>query len=172
MQYVEALNTKVRKEPHEKWLFLAGGITNVSDWQAVMRSKLEHVDNLIVFNPRREKFPMDDPNASAEQIAWEWKHLKMADAISFWFAKDTLQPIVLFELGRWSTPHKPVLKPFADNSFKVTVDPKPIFVGVDPEYPRKQDVEIQLALERPSVKVVYSLLDLVRQIEGWANGRD
>ena len=172
MQYVEALDTRLSKSPHEKWLFLAGGINGCEDWQAEMRSKLEDVINLILFNPRRADFPINDPSAAVDQIGWEWKHLKLADAISFWFTKDTIQPITLFELGRWSTPHKPAIKPFANDSLKIDVEPKPIFVGVDANYPRRLDIAIQLSLERPGLKVVYSLADLACQIKEWVNARN
>ena len=170
MKYVEALNAADKKEQNEKWLFLAGGITGTPDWQADMCDRLKDVPNLVVFNPRRANFPIHDPQAAEQQIAWEWGHLKAADAISFWFPANQIQPIALFELGRWSTPSKPVLKPFADNSLKLEVVPKPIFVGVDADYPRRQDVEIQLGLERPGLKIVYSLADLAAKIKEWMKG--
>ena len=72
--------------------------------------------------------------------------MSAADAISFWFPAETICPIVLFELGAWSR---------AD---------KPIFVGIHPDYQRKQDVEIQLSLARPDPKIVLSLSDLAQQI--------
>ena len=33
------------------------------------------LDDLVVFNPKRENFPIDDPNAAYEQIAWEFSWL-------------------------------------------------------------------------------------------------
>ena len=41
---------------------------------------------------------------------------------------------------------------------------KPIFIGVDPKYQRRQDVEIQTKLARPEIEIVYSLEDLANQI--------
>jgi len=110
-----------------------------------MRSLLQDTD-LILFNPRREHFPIGDPGAAQEQIAWEHAYLRTADAILFWFPCETLCPIVLYELGAWS------------------MTDKPIFVGVHPEYERRQDVEIQTCLARPTVKVCYSLEDLAQQV--------
>lgn len=144
MYYIEALEN-LERTPGYKSLFLAGGITGCPDWQQEMKQLLSDTD-LILFNPRRANFPIHDPNAANEQITWEHKYLREADAIQFWFAKETIQPIVLYELGSWS------------------MTDKPIFVGLHPEYPRRQDVEIQTSLVRPDIKIVYSLQDLSQQI--------
>lgn len=123
-------------------VFLAGGITNCPDWQKEM-IKLLSDQNIVTYNPRRENFPMDDPDASNEQITWEHKKLADADVILFWFAKGSINPIVLYELGRWG------------NSTTT-----PIVIGVDPDYIRKQDVKIQTILSRHEVEIQYSLQDL------------
>lgn len=128
-------------------IFLAGGITNCPDWQQEMRKLLENTD-LALLNPRRANFPIDDPSAANKQIEWEHDHLRIADAILFWFPHETLCPIVLYELGAWS------------------MTDKLIFVGVHPEYKRRRDVEIQTRLVRPDVEVVYSLEDLSRLVIG------
>ena len=94
---------------------------------------------LVLFNPRRANFPMGDPGAAQEQIVWEHTHLHKATAISFWFPCETLNPITLYELGAWSMRNKP------------------LFVGVHPDYQRKQDVLIQTKLARPDIAVVESL---------------
>ena len=145
MKYIEAI--REYKTNKEQSIFLAGGITNCPDWQKKLVKLLEKT-SLVVYNPRRKDFPIDDPNASFEQIKWEHKYLREADFISFWFSRGSLNPIVLFELGRWS-------------HFLLG---KVIFVGVDPEYIRRQDVEIQLKLEKPDIKLVYSLKDLSDEI--------
>jgi len=129
-------------------IFLAGGITNCPNWQKDLVKSLENTD-LVIYNPRRKNFPINDPDASFEQIKWEHKYFRKADMISFWFSRGSLNPIVLFELGRWSH----------------FILQKVIFVGVDPEYKRKQDVEIQLSLEKPEIEIVYSLSGLSKQIK-------
>jgi hypothetical protein len=133
---LETINT------YEPKLFLAGGIANCPDWQQEVIGYLEK-SHWILLNPRRKDFPIGDPNASLEQISWEHHHLRMADAILFWFPCETICPIVLYELGAWS------------------MTKKPLFVGVHPDYVRRQDVEIQTRLVRPDVEIVYSLEDLV-----------
>ena len=144
VNYITALETipRYNKKPT---LFLAGGITNCPEWQDEMINMLKD-SNWFLLNPRRKNFPIHDPNASLEQIHWEYQHLRFADAISFWFCKETLCPIVLYELGAWSMTNKP------------------LFIGIDPDYQRRQDVEIQTSLARPTIKIVYSLSDLCEQI--------
>ncbi|MBN2459599.1 nucleoside 2-deoxyribosyltransferase domain-containing protein [Candidatus Woesearchaeota archaeon] len=146
MEYVEALNDY---QGNKKSLFLAGGITNCPDWQSELVSMLQGQD-IAVYNPRRKNFPIHDPSAAEKQIRWEHDKLRKADAISFWFPKETLCPIVLYELGKW------------------TMSDKPLFIGIDPAYQRRQDVEIQTMLERPDAKLVYDLQSLAGQIKGWA----
>ena len=103
----------------------------------------------VLFNPRRENFPIGDPLAAPEQIKWEYDYLRMADAILFWFPCETICPIVLYELGAWSR------------------SDKPLFVGVHPDYRRRADVEIQTGLARPDVDIVYSLDALAAQVIEW-----
>lgn len=143
MIYVEALENPTLT--YSKSVFLAGGITGCPDWQKELVTLLDNSD-LILFNPRRADFPINDPNAAQEQISWEHDYLRIANAISFWFAKDTIQPITLYELGSWS------------------MSDKPIFIGIHPEYPRRQDVEIQTKLIRPEVEIVYSLKELAQKL--------
>lgn len=144
MHYVEALEN-LKLESKSSTLFLAGGITDCPDWQQEM-VQLLHDTDLILLNPRRANFPMHDPTAASQQISWEHRHLRLADAISFWFCAEVLQPITLYELGAWS------------------MTDKPLFVGVHPDYPRRQDVEIQTQLARPTVEIAYALPDLAEQI--------
>lgn len=133
-------------------IFLAGGITGCPDWQREMVGRLSDTD-LVLVNPRRDDFPVGDPGAAFKQITWEHIRLREVSAILFWFPKETLCPIVLYELGAWS------------------MTDKPLFVGVHPEYKRRQDVEIQTGLVRPEVKIVYSLGELADQVHvDWAWG--
>jgi len=144
MMYIEAPENLERALGH-KSVFLAGGITDCPDWQQEMVQLLQDTD-LILLNPRRADFPIHDPNAARGQIIWEYEHLRKADAILFWFPCETLCPIALYELGAWS------------------ISGKPIFVGVHPDYPRRQDVEIQINLVRPGIEIVYTLQDLAQVV--------
>jgi nucleoside 2-deoxyribosyltransferase-like protein len=144
MKYIEA-PASYAPIPGERSLFLAGGISGCPDWQRTMVDLLADTA-LLLLNPRRADFPIHDPGAAEAQITWEYQHLRRAAAILFWFPCETLNPIVLYELGAWS---------MAD---------KPLFVGVHPRYQRRQDVEIQTRLARPDVPVALSLEDLATAV--------
>jgi hypothetical protein len=132
----------------EKTLFLAGGITGCRIWQDDLIELLKD-ENLVLLNPRRENFDLNQKNINEEQIAWEFNHLAVADAVSFWFPSETLCPITLYEFG------------------KISMTRKPLFVGAHPEYKRREDLEIQTRLARPEVNIVYSLQELAKQIKLW-----
>ncbi len=144
MKYIESPNI-YKPKPGEKSVFLAGGINGCPDWQQEMVHLLSDTD-LVLLNPRRKHFPINDHRASAEQIVWEYESLRKADAILFWFPYETLCPIALYELGTWS------------------MTDKPIFVGIHPNYQRRQNVVMQTRLARPDVEVMYSMSHLVSQI--------
>ena len=135
MVYVEAPNTVMSDK---KSIFLAGGISGCPDWQKELIEKIKDLD-VILYNPRRKNFPIKDPSATQEQVKWEFDSFRKSSMISFWFCKETMCPIVLYELGAWS------------------MTPIPIVIGIEPGYERKQDVEIQTKLVRPDIKVVNSL---------------
>ncbi|HEX4606764.1 MAG TPA: nucleoside 2-deoxyribosyltransferase domain-containing protein [Urbifossiella sp.] len=130
-------------------VFLAGGISNTRDWQAELVHILGDAP-LVLLNPRRENYPWHDPAAAEEQIRWEFRHLRRATAVLFWFPPETLCPIALFELGG-----------------QVRAVDQPLFVGTDPAYARRQDVVIQLRLARPEVTVVDDLAALAGQVREW-----
>lgn len=139
---IEAPN-KYSPKDNEVSVFLAGGITDCPDWQAELIELLKDVPDLVMYNPRRKNFPIEDPNAAKEQITWEHDYLMEVDNLIFWFAKGSLNPIVLYELGRYG------------NS-----SDRNLFIGMDKEYKRHQDVLIQTELDRPEIEVVYSLEEL------------
>jgi hypothetical protein len=157
--YIEAPTEYKKTSNSEMSLFLAGGISGCPDWQLKFmklvseeRETVTGKNNDIVFlNPRRDNFPIGDPSASEAQIKWENFHLKSSDYISFWFCKETLCPIVLYELGTW-----------------IKTDKK-IFIGVEDGYIRKADVEIQSKLERPNIEIKSSLQDLAKYVASKIN---
>lgn len=143
------------RDGDEASVFLAGGITGCVDWQQEMRRLLDASSSapvlgleLVMINPRRGVYDFGDPAAAEFQIDWEFRHLRKASAILFWFAAEQLQPISLYELGSWS------------------MTAKPIFVGVDPAYPRRQDVIVQTRLVRPEVTIAGTLEELAQQVLG------
>jgi hypothetical protein len=153
LEIIEAVNES--KENNQIKLFLAGGITNCPDWQSDIINRFRNTknelffmfENVTVFNPRRKNFPIDDPNASNEQITWEYKKLRESDIIAFWFSEGSLNPIVLYEYGKHGTSQ-----------------PTKIVVGCHTDYSRKSDVEIQTKLSRPEQKIFYDLGDFYNEI--------
>ena len=137
------------KKPNENSLFMAGGISNCSDWQKDFKDLLKNED-IVLLNPRRDDWDKINPE---KQIKWEFDHFQKATAVSFWFCHETLCPITLYELGKESA---------------INI---PLFVGIDPEYKRKLDVEVQSKLIRPNLKIVYTLEDLSKQIKDWLKKR-
>lgn len=121
-------------------VFLAGGISNCPNWQEKISEYLEkHLQGLskdyLIINPRRDNFDVKDASAAEAQIKWEHEMLERSDVILFWFPKDTLCPITLYELGNYTEKNKHLI------------------IGVDPDYKRKEDVIIQTQLRRANFKV-------------------
>jgi len=132
-------------------LFIAGGISNCPWWQRDFVGMLEDTD-LVLLNPRRDEYDMSNIDLEEEQIKWEHHHLALALGYAFWFPKETLCPITLFELGA------------------VSAGPRGrrIFIGTHPEYARKRDIKWQMLLRRPEIDVVDSLEELAGQVKEWA----
>ena len=149
MRYVECPESYSDDAHAACSLFLAGGVTGCPDWQAEVASMSSDMD-IVLLNPRRRDFPIQDPTASEAQICWEHRHLRAASGILFWFPRESVCPIALYELGAWS------------------MTSKTLFVGVHPEYERRADVEIQTRLTRPDVHVMYALNDLVKSVQSWS----
>jgi hypothetical protein len=150
---ITAPEKEIQPDRNKNKLFLAGGITNCLDWQSITVNFLKEIPDTTIYNPRRQNFPMDNPNAAEEQIKWEYEHLKKSNIIAFWFSRGSLNPISLYELGKWG------------NSSSI-----PIIIGVDDEYKRKKDVIIQTKLARPQIKVQESfdffLYEIYKTITG------
>lgn len=117
-------------------IFLAGGITGCRDWQQEVIDHLKYYEKIYgyfgvvhVYNPRRNDFDIEDPNAAIEQIRWEHEHLKKCNIFSVFFeASGSVQPISLYELGKWG-------------------NMKPSVITVEKGYLREEDVLIQTALD-------------------------
>jgi hypothetical protein len=134
----------------KKSIFLAGSITGAKNWQKEVVRAIKDFD-VVVFNPRRENFPIHDPSAALEQITWEYEMLRKADMIQMWFDGNTMSPICLFELGAWMMTSKPMV------------------IGMDPNYQRRQDVEIQTKLVRPEIPIVYAMDDFTNVVSDMIN---
>jgi len=126
--------------------FLGGGITGCPDWQSIMIANIADL-NVVLLNPRRPNFDISDKSISDVQVEWEHKGLTLATGRLFWFPRESICPITLFELGAWAYQKS-----------------RPLVVGAHPEYPRLWDIKKQLSLTRPELEVVDSLEALAKQV--------
>ena len=122
-------------------IFLAGGIQKCGDWQKELISlfqKSNISEDIYLINPRRDNFPIDDPNAAEEQITWEFEMLEQCDYFTMLFnSSESDQPICFYELGRNIERMKQKFPKIWMNQ---------IIVSSDKNFKRVQDVEIQTKL--------------------------
>lgn len=155
MLYIEAFSTKHKSSfDHDCYgkaaLFLAGSISDSWNWQEYIASRLKDTD-LVVINPRREFFDTSVKEEASRQIEWEFNHLDRADMVLFWFSHETLAPITLLEYG------------------KMMMTKKKLFVGCDPAYRRKFDIEVQTELERPGTFIHNNIDTLAESVISYVN---
>lgn len=155
-----------RDQKNYKGIFLAGGITGCPDWQQeFIRMSSDSLNRSIdqgrwdyvsLINPRRKNFPIGDPSASQQQITWERAHIDVADILLFWFPKETLCPITLFEYGA------AIFEDWAVRNAEVANgwEPQTIIVGTHPDYERRTDIVIQTGL-LDAKTVVHTSLDIM-----------
>ena len=97
----------------------------------------------MVANPRRNRLLASEGAEAACQIRWEYEFLKRARVVLFWFPKESLCPIALFELG----------KELGRNSC--------VFVGTHPDYARRFDIVTQVDCYKSGMTVYSELADVV-----------
>lgn len=132
------------KLDHPTSVFLAGGITSCPLWQDVA-VEMFNDSNVVILNPRRKIW--NESITPYHQIKWEWDHINIADIVMFWFPCETLCPITLLELG------------------KLLMTPKPIVIGVHPNYARSADIQVQTFLERNELPIYFSLEETVDAVK-------
>lgn len=129
-----------KREADDITVFLAGGINKCWEWQDEVIKELDKINakNLVVFNPRRKDFPIDDPNAAEEQINWEFNMLEQCDIFSMYFCEgESDQPICMYELGRNICRMQ--------MRFPINCHRR-IIISLEDNYKRRQDVMIQTRL--------------------------
>ena len=88
-------------------IFLAGSIDMglAENWQTRMENDLVDIDNLVVYNPRRDDWDsswVQDPTPGTqfhEQVTWELDHIEASNLVVVYFADGSKSPITLLELG-------------------------------------------------------------------------
>jgi hypothetical protein len=134
-------------------IFLAGGITGCPEWQSEVVEHLSHVGNGTLFNPRRDEFDVSNPSLTEEQIKWEFSFLWGSEIVVFWFCKETLCPITLYELGSHLTRSRLAKKP------------PQICIGIEDGYMRAEDIKIQAKFLAPDIKIVHDLTSIAEFIQ-------
>ena len=126
-------------------VFLAGSIEQgkAFNWQAETVKRLAAFDITIV-NPRRDEWDASWEQSIrnpkfAEQVNWELDSLSDVDLIMMYFDPETLSPITLLELGKYSDSGK-------------------IFVGCPQGYWRRGNVEVECA--RAGIRLYESFEEL------------
>jgi len=114
-------------------VFIGGGISNCPRWQDEIADLLIPTNHTI-FNPRRVGDLAKDGDEAAQQIEWEYKALDLSTILLFWFPKESVCPITLFEYGKALA--------WAERGFI-----RKLIVGRDPEYPRVFDLDTQTAVD-------------------------
>ena len=143
-----------RLQDGEVSVFLAGGITNCPNWQndliEYINSKHD-VDDLVLFNPRRENFPIGDASAAQAQIEWEFRYLEKANIFSMFFSSgNSDQPICMYELGR------NIVR--MQNKFPTDWSER-IIISSASDYNRLNDVLIQVSLATNGDILVLNTID-------------
>lgn len=111
---------------------------------------LSEYADVTVLNPRRLNFPMDNPAEARVQIDWERRALDDADIVLIWFCPETIQPIVLLELGAALMRRQYVHQQ--------------VYVGCHPDYKRVADVHLQCELADLPSPVANTLGTLLEQV--------
>jgi hypothetical protein len=134
-------------------IFLAGGIIKDDNWQEKAINILQEkcyssgCIGLTIYNPRKEKIDFSNYKETEEQILWEYRKLKEADIVLFWFSKFGLNPLSLYKLGKWE--NKPEKK---------------IYIGCENITQSFEEMFIQIALDRPDLKKFNNLKSLCTSI--------
>lgn len=130
-------------------LFLGGGITNCPDWQKGVLGVLKDYDrshpgvlnNLVVFNPRREKFDMSNRDEAKKQIEWEYNMIRNSKIFSMYFSDgESDQPICMYELGNVLGKYSQDIREYG------LYGTKRLVITSNPDYKRHFDVVTQTRL--------------------------
>lgn len=94
-------------------IFLAGTIDmgNSTNWQSSVEQELSDIENLTIFNPRRESWDSSWIQSTqnpqfVEQVVWELNAMEKADLIFMYLLPGSQSPITLLEMGIHATSKK------------------------------------------------------------------
>ena len=137
--------SKIEYNQNFIYVFLAGGITKCYNWQEdVIDSLLSNqifdkniLDRIVILNPRRSTFNINDATVTFEQIKWEYDAINNCDIFSMYFCNsESVQPICLYELGRI----------IENDNFNINNT----IISIENGYQREYDVIVRTALHSGS----------------------
>lgn len=142
MRYLEPPNYLNLSE-YTKSVFLAGSVGSKENWREDLGARITDESDLMIFSPYVKNF--DNKKISEQELTeWENYHLNKASIVVFWFSWETFAPISLLELGLHIN--------------------KNLVVGCDLDYLKRDNLEIQLSIHRPDLKIAYDLKDVLKEI--------
>ena len=122
--------------------YLAGGIYPWREELIDLLKPSEAFYRAAIINPIA-------PEYSPEiNTPWEFNNIRHSDCIVFWFSRDAVSPITLFEMGAGCRDHL-----------------KGMVVGVENGNPIRAEIVEQLRLYRPGLRVAETLLELKEEME-------
>ena len=131
-------------------IFLAGGITNCSNWQKTLIENFsltlkekEYISNILFINPRRESsISFKNEEEIIKQIKWEFKYLNQCDLFTMFFDDTKLsdQPICFYELGKYLNQFQNIYKNYDEH----------IIISYKKGFKRTLDLKIQVDLATKS----------------------
>lgn len=111
-----------------KRLFLGGSIEmgRAENWQEKTVALLDKngYNNLIILNPRRDDWDSSWGQSPIpgtkffEQVQWELIAQEKSDIICYYFAKDTISPITLLELGLYGARKDKKIVVYVDDKYE------------------------------------------------------
>ena len=145
---LQSPNEYIPDEKKEKILiFLAGGITNCSNWQKSLidifsftLTEKEYLSNILFINPRRKNsISFNNEEEIIKQIKWEFKYLNQCDLFTMFFDDTKLsdQPICFYELGKYLSQFQNIYKNNYDEH---------IIISYKKGFKRTLDLKIQVDL--------------------------
>lgn len=147
------------REIKEPFIFLAGPIQGAPDWQSKAIEIIHTINPLVLIaNPRRPLFPIDNENAFDEQVDWETKYLNKAGEnglILFWLAKETeiipgraYAQTTRWELATWKERH--------------VVHGVKLVIGIEEGFLGEKYIRKMLTKENPDIQVLNSLEEICK----------
>lgn len=126
-------------------VFLGGGAGG-RDWRRTLIGLISDT-TWVLLDPLTPPDFGDDGDALRRRTEWEFEHLGRATVKLFWFPADTPCMLSLFELGAWAK------------------EDVPLVLGIEPGYQKRDELLLQMQLERPQLAIASTLHELAAHLK-------